>query len=337
MPVTSRKNSFQVDFRHQGKRVRRSFNTHLEATQWEAQAVFRLSRGLPLDDVVETASGAWTLAILQEHVEARFWNGTPNERNATRNADEVTTFLGPTRDPKSITSSDVDALVAHLKKKGNSDATINRKLAVLSKLLRFAQTRGLIDKVPTIDRKKESEGRLRWYTPEEEARVLKHLEAKGMTNFADLLVFLIDTGCRLSEALRLEYRDTDNLYARFHQTKNGRNRAVPLTARVREMLARRKGDSSAVFPAWTVSRVNHIWDIVGSACGLTDKEACLHAFRHTCASRLVQAGIPIQVVQQWLGHKSITMTLRYAHLAPQNLAGALKALEDAPQQLKGTA
>ena len=51
---------------------------------------------------------------------------------------------------------------------------------------------------------------------------------------------------------------------------------------------------------------------------------------HTCASRLVQRRINLKVVQTWMGHKSIQITLRYAHLAPSNLMDAVKVLE-APQ------
>jgi site-specific recombinase XerD len=49
--------------------------------------------------------------------------------------------------------------------------------------------------------------------------------------------------------------------------------------------------------------------------------------RHTCASRLVQRGASLQVVQEWMGHKSIKVTLRYAHLAPSNLFAAAGLLE----------
>ena len=59
-----------------------------------------------------------------------------------------------------------------------------------------------------------------------------------------------------------------------------------------------------------------------------DKEFVLHCLRHTCASRLVQKGVQIQVVQQWLGHKSIQMTLRYAHLNVNNLMDAVHVLND---------
>jgi site-specific recombinase XerD len=55
----------------------------------------------------------------------------------------------------------------------------------------------------------------------------------------------------------------------------------------------------------------------------------LHTLRHTCASRLVQAGVDLYVVQKWLGHSTIVTTERYAHLSVENLEGAVSALEPA--------
>jgi site-specific recombinase XerD len=59
----------------------------------------------------------------------------------------------------------------------------------------------------------------------------------------------------------------------------------------------------------------------------------LHIFpavilRHTCASRLVNAGIDLYVVKEWLGHSSIQVTEKYAHLAPHKLSHAAKILDD---------
>jgi site-specific recombinase XerD len=51
-----------------------------------------------------------------------------------------------------------------------------------------------------------------------------------------------------------------------------------------------------------------------------------HDLRHTFASRLVMAGVDIRTVQELMGHKSITMTMRYAHLSPQHRIGALEKL-----------
>ena len=58
-----------------------------------------------------------------------------------------------------------------------------------------------------------------------------------------------------------------------------------------------------------------------------DKEFVPHCLRHTCASRLVQRGVPLLVVKEWLGHADIQMTLKYSHLCPTNLEDAVKVLE----------
>jgi integrase len=71
--------------------------------------------------------------------------------------------------------------------------------------------------------------------------------------------------------------------------------------------------------------ISHRWDRATKAAGCPD--VTLHILRHTCASRLVQKGIPIYTVSKWLGHSSVKVTERYAKLAPDSLAGALAALE----------
>jgi Phage integrase family len=58
-----------------------------------------------------------------------------------------------------------------------------------------------------------------------------------------------------------------------------------------------------------------------------DKEFVIHSLRHSCASRLVNAGIDLYVVKEWLGHSSIQVTERYAHLSPAKLAQAVDILD----------
>ena len=62
--------------------------------------------------------------------------------------------------------------------------------------------------------------------------------------------------------------------------------------------------------------------------GNSNSTITLHVCRHTCASRLVQAGVSLPIVQKWLGHSHISTTMRYAHLYPEDLMNAVKALED---------
>lgn len=329
--VSKRGSSWQASFYWQGERLRKSFPTQAEALRWEADTRERLTKGQSLESI--GVGTRMTLRQLADLTEARFWKGTRNGERAAANADEVLARLGEHRDPASVTAVDIDQLVQWLRDdRKNSGGTINRKLAALSKILKYGQDRGLIDRVPKLERMKESQHRLRWYTPEEEARVLKHLVTTGQQDFADLVVFLADTGARLSEACGIEWRDIDTVYARFFRTKSGKSRAVPLTSRLRDVLKRRfeaAPTQAAVFPEWDRISAWKRWDAARKACGLTDAEANLHAWRHTYASRLVQNGVSIAVVQQLLGHATLSMTMRYAHLAPSNTLQAVAALEKA--------
>ncbi len=58
-----------------------------------------------------------------------------------------------------------------------------------------------------------------------------------------------------------------------------------------------------------------------------DREFVLHALRHTCASRLLNKGVDIVTIRDWLGHADIKTTMIYAHLAPNRLAHAAAILD----------
>jgi integrase len=332
--VKPRGTSFQAAVRWAGKNIRRSFPDKAAALAWEAEALARIARGEPPEDVAAgEPGGAWTLTSLLDAVTNRFWKGTANEDKAVANAEEVIEILGAHRRPSEITPLDIDALVGELRKRGNADSTVNRKLAALGKLLSFAQSRGIIKAKPRIERQREKQGRLRYLTIEEERRILQHIANAGDTDFHDLVVFLVDVGCRIGEACRMKWSDVDDVYVRFFRTKSGKNRAVPQTARVRAILGRRAlARGEGPFMKWSPNTATKRWSDYRKEVGLSDTEAVLHSLRHTCASRLVQAGTPIQVVQQWLGHETLQMTLRYAHLAPCNLLDAVKVLDRAAQQ-----
>ena len=73
-----------------------------------------------------------------------------------------------------------------------------------------------------------------------------------------------------------------------------------------------------------------VWHDAKSEMGLgTDQELVPHSLRHTCASRLVRGGVDIRRVQMWLGHQTLQMTMRYAHLATQDLDVCVPILERA--------
>lgn len=138
--------------------------------------------------------------------------------------------------------------------------------------------------------------------------------------FWPFVVFALHTGLRQAEqfGLRWENVDFENKTITIPRFKNGEARRVPMNQSVIELLLQEKSRSDAggftqrtFRPAVEAAGVeNFTW----------------HDLRHTFASRLVMKGVDLRTVQELLGHKSIAMTLRYAHLSPGHLAEAVQRL-----------
>lgn len=85
----------------------------------------------------------------------------------------------------------------------------------------------------------------------------------------------------------------------------------------------------------TQPQFRQIWNEAKMEVGLgADDQVVPHILRHTCASRLVQGGIDIRRVQMWLGHQTLQMTMRYAHLATNDLDSCVIVLETRPAELE---
>jgi integrase len=269
-----------------------------------------------------------TMSQLREKTIARVWQGQKTVKLSAYLAGKIVAELGKTKPVATLTTRDIDDFIETLEAKGNSNGTINRQLAVLSKMLHFAKTRDYISSVPHIEFKRAGKGRDRYLTQDEEAKVLALLKLWSKNDEHDLVVFLLDTGCRIGEALKLEWHEYRGDRATFRDTKNGTTRTVPLTRRVNLMMARRAPLSVRVPFDLTYQNVRLVWDRVREHLGL--KDVVIHSLRHTCASRLVQRGASIQYVKEWLGHKTLNMTMRYAHLAPTSLDSMVALLEQQP-------
>ena len=172
-------------------------------------------------------------------------------------------------------------------------------------------------------------------TAHEETKVVATLRRWGRTDERDLVVFLVDTGARLSEALRLRWRDVSGPWVTFWDTKNGAARTVPLTSRLATILKTRRATSPASPFPLTYRRIHRAWRQVRRHLGLSaDRDFVIHALRHTCASRLAQGGADLGLIKEWLGHKTLAMTLRYAHLSAMNLVPLARLLEARGRQLR---
>ena len=215
-------------------------------------------------------------------------------------------------------------------------STVNRELAILRHLLRLAEEWGYIEKVPKIRLAREPEGRLRFLEEDEIARLLEACQVKGRRERSPYLLpvvtLALNTGMRKGEILGLEWERVD--FSRgvilLEQTKSGRRREIPMNRAVDDALAALPGAKAEgpVFRKANGGAWGNIRTVFERAC----QEAKItgfrfHDLRHTFASHLVMRGRSLKEVQELLGHREFTMTLRYAHLAPDRLREAVASLE----------
>ncbi len=220
-----------------------------------------------------------------------------------------------------------------------SSATKNRHVSVIHTAFTEAAKRNRTITVPRLPSWPEDNVRERYLTPEEEGRVVAWFDAhvapgdEGGQYLRHLFLVLLDTGMRCGEALG-EMRAESILRlpkggAAVHlthgSTKSGKGRVVPLTARAEA--SARLMIASPLHGTWTSQQAGKRWRNVMEKVGISG--VTLHTLRHTCASRLVQAGVDLYKVMTWLGHSSLVITQRYAHFAPDSLTSALDALEQA--------
>lgn len=212
-----------------------------------------------------------------------------------------------------------------------SDTTVNRYMSAFRTVIRHAaDSYGFT--APKFTLSKESRGRVRIYTPEEEQLILEWFLKSNTPEMADITRVLLDTGFRLSECLNIGKRNVaSKLISEVHFERNTISswlnkaalaRTIPLTTRAYGILKRRG------FTPFTLnkSQFNHRWADMREALGL-DSECVAHVCRHTCASKLLAAGKGLLVVRDWLGHKDIKTTMIYSHLMPGALDDAVLSLE----------
>lgn len=212
-------------------------------------------------------------------------------------------------------------------------ASVNRELATLRHLLRLAEEWGYLERAPRIRLAKEPEGRLRYLEQEEAARLLTACGRSRCPHLRVIVTLALNTGMRKSEILGLTWERVDLARGvlQLEQTKNGRRREIPMNRAVYDVLSSlpraigggplfRKANGAA----WASIRT--AFERAVETAKLTDFR--FHDLRHTFASWLVQRGRSLKEVQEALGHRTLAMTMRYAHLSPERLREAVASLDD---------
>jgi integrase len=155
----------------------------------------------------------------------------------------------------------------------------------------------------------------------------------------ELYVCAVSTGMRLGELSSLEWRSVDFVRkvifvqnTEHFTTKTKRNRVVPMSRQLSRMMAERKERATCALVFHRLGR-QLTKDVISRGFKRyvvalkLDSRLHFHSLRHTFATWLVQEGVPIYGVQKLLGHSSLAMTQRYAHLGGGELHGAVDKLQ----------
>lgn len=345
MPIKDLGTRFAVDANYKGKRKRGSAYTMEDALSLEADLLEKLKAEYVLNIVPvkpvakikpsrEVDPNEPTLKELFDLTCSLVWSKCKSTCGIRRSRAVITDFFGWDTLACDITSTRIADMEQYYRGKGNSDATINRKKSAISRVLRTGRELEMTNARPFLRITKETEGRLRWLSPEEEVVLVDAAKAHSQDMY-DFIAVLLDTGCRLGEIRDLDVDGYTGTHVVIHadKSKSGKSRAVPLEPHTRAILDRRKaslvGDSKLFRYFMNRGRAFYNdWDCIKLKAGLNDPELVPHCLRHTKASRLINDGEDLMLVKEWLGHRVYATTLRYAHLAPNRLDEAMARSRD---------
>jgi len=233
-----------------------------------------------------------------------------------------------------VTASDVDAFLSELRREGLSPASVNRYRSRLSSMMNRAIAWGYREDNPVrlVVRLKEEKLFDRYLLPKEFRALLDACDED-----LRLLVHLAGvTGMRRGELMALRWEDIDlengYLVVRPSHSKTSEGRTVPLNREVRTVLQSFNVQPEGwVFPFRKFPRKR--WERVVREMGWDQVNVPrlrgwrFHDLRHTCASWLVMADVPMSKVAKILGHKELKTTQRYAHLADSSLIEAVERIQ----------
>ena len=229
------------------------------------------------------------------------------------------------------------------------NSTINRYLEIMSKMFILGIDNEIITNNPLakITKLREDNYKIRFLTIKEEQKLFAEIERKyevfdrntkqkkivqPYLFLKPIVITALHTGMRRGEILNLKWENIDFEYGFIEllNTKSGKARKIPLSAKLRNTLSNIQRISDYVFV--NPQTFEPYVDLKKSFKKVLEKANIknfrFHDLRHTVATRLVEKGVDLVVVQEILGHSKLTTTQRYAHPVPQRKSEAIEILNN---------
>lgn len=248
-----------------------------------------------------------------------FYADTSSYKVITSKQKELLEFIGANKDITKIDVNIINKYITYLKNKGNNNATINSKLAYLSKLLNYAYHNGMINHKPYIPSFKIKITKEKYLNESERQLMLKWCIDNNQKELHDIILIGLNTGARINNILSILPEHIDNNYLRLIENKTNKPYSIPLNKTMQELFKD--------FKPFTMNyaRVYYLFNIMKKDLNL-DKNITIHTLRHTFCSDLIQKGVALPIIQTLANHKRITTTMRYTHLNNKQLEEAINIL-----------
>lgn len=328
--------------------IRRSFPTKSQANNGLKQLVRELdergSRSLTLDrrtfnDLADYYEGQYMVKPV--YVDGRKVAGLRSYEDQQRRLKVLRSYFGK-RKLRDLTYGDIEKFKLELlatpthKGKPRSLADVHRALTILRTMLKVAEREDWIIRSPfgrgkPLVTMADEKPRERVLSRDEEHRLLAACTGRR-AQLKAVLICALDTGMRRGEIISLQWKHVD-LIGRLirieaFNTKTMRARTVPMTERLAAELHRLYEQSTGDSEGQVFISRGWLQNILKRACkDASIEDFRLHDCRHTCATRLVQGGLPLTEVARILGHTTLTMTYRYTNTDDTTLARAAAILE----------
>jgi len=312
------------------------------AAQIRAERIRALQHGQELPQQKKKAP--YFREVMEKYLEWAKTNksrGGRDEESLYRN--HITKKFGNVR-LNEISAFDLERTKADLLKTGYSPKSVNLCLALIRQVYNKAFAWGLYRgenpvkgvKMPHVQNQRE-----RFLSYDEAAALLNTLKIKSIL-VHDMSLLSLHSGLRFGEICNLKGQDLDfvNGFIHISDPKNKSARKAFMTKDLKEMLRERMPDNPAelVFKdrlhGGKIEGVSQTFNRVISELKLNEgiidprQKITFHSIRHTFASWLAIQGTPILTISHLLGHKSLAMTQRYAHLSPDIKKKAVLSLEN---------
>jgi integrase len=335
------KPTFQVKVRLLGHEpLSATFRRKSDAREWAAstEAAIREGRYFPT-----RATRNRTVADLidryrqSSHKGKRSWKDADRALTWWRSRIGLLTASGLT--PAKLSECRDELLRKSKDRKGSTlqPATVRRYFAVLSHLFSVAYREWQwVDRNPTrqVTMPRLPPGRARFLDDAERKRLLNACKESKSPMLYPMVLLALSTGMRRGEILNLEWKDVDlkKGWLVLHQTKNDERRGLPLTGAalqaMKEHARVRRLDTPLVFPGETGKPVNleKHWQAALTAAKIKDFR--FHDLRHSAASELAMGGASPGEIAAVLGHKTLQMVKRYAHLSDAHTADVVRRMNE---------